>query len=173
VGGRRRVDEARFDDFFLFEYPRIVAALTLVTGDGDVARDAVDEACVRAWERLRRGREIDSLGAWVRVVALNVARGRFRRRRSEALARERLASLAAPAGAYDRERALDTRRALASLPRRQREVVVLHYFLDLPVADIATQLDVSEGTVKTSLHRARAALARVLGDSDEVLDEIS
>jgi RNA polymerase sigma-70 factor, ECF subfamily len=60
------------------------------------------------------------------------------------------------------------------LPRRQREVVVLHYFLDLAVDDIAAQLNVTSGTVKTSLHRARAALATVLGDTnDEVLDGIS
>lgn len=48
--------------------------------------------------------------------------------------------------------------ALAALPRRQREVAVLHYYLDLSVADVARSLQVSEGTVKTCLHRARASL---------------
>jgi RNA polymerase sigma-70 factor (ECF subfamily) len=64
-------------------------------------------------------------------------------------------------------------RALAELPRRQREVVVLHYFVDLSIDDIATQLDIASGTVKTSLHRARAALAVALGDTNnEVFDGI-
>jgi RNA polymerase sigma-70 factor (ECF subfamily) len=170
------VDESRFDDFFLFEYPRLVGALGLVTGDHDVATDAVDEACARAWERLRRGKEIESVAAWARVVALKVARGRFRRRATEQRARERLATLATAATATPNgtEAGLDTRRALADLPRRQREVVVLHYFLDLSVDDIAAQLGVANGTVKTSLHRARAALAGVLRDNnDEVRDGIT
>jgi RNA polymerase sigma-70 factor (ECF subfamily) len=163
------VDAPAFDDFFLFHYGRLVAALTLVTGDRDVASDAVDEACARAWDRHRRGKEIQSLPAWVRVVALNVARGRFRRQKHERRARERLVQLAT-AGERDVEAAIDARLALARLPRRQREVVVLHYFLDLSVADIASELDIAEGTVKTSLHRARATLAQVLGDrNDEVL----
>jgi RNA polymerase sigma-70 factor (ECF subfamily) len=166
------VDESRFDDFFLFEYPRLVGALGLVTGDRAVAADAVDEACARAWEHLRRGKEIDSLPAWVRVVALNVARGRFRRHVNERRACAALAALPRPETGRDADLAIDTRRALARLPRRQREIVVFYYFLDLSVDDIAVQLDVSSGTVKTSLHRARATLAEVLGDSDEVLDEI-
>jgi DNA-directed RNA polymerase specialized sigma24 family protein len=43
----------RFDDFYVFDYPRLVSALRLITGDADTAREAVDEARVRAWERLR------------------------------------------------------------------------------------------------------------------------
>lgn len=44
--------DRRFDDFYVFDYPKLVSALRLVTGDDDAARDAVDEACARAWERL-------------------------------------------------------------------------------------------------------------------------
>ena len=167
-------DDSPFDDFFVFEYPRLVAALALVTGDRDVATDAVDEACARAWEQVRRGTEIESLGAWIRVVALNVARGRFRRRVNERRARERLASFPARAADIDATAAVDVRRALAHLTARQREVVVLRYFLDLSVDDIATQLGIAGGTVKTTLHRARAALAAVLDDTNtEVRDGVS
>ena len=63
-----------------------------------------------------------------------------------------------------RTAALDVHRALATLPERQREVTVLFYFLDLPVGEIARELEVTEGTVKTSLHRARVSLAAVLGE---------
>jgi RNA polymerase sigma-70 factor (ECF subfamily) len=61
-------------------------------------------------------------------------------------------------------------RALAQLSRRQREVVVLYYLLDLPVAQVATELRMGEGTVKSMLSRARAALAEVLGTDREEVD---
>ncbi len=157
--------DRRFDDFYVFDYPKLISALRLVTGDDDAARDAVDEACARAWERLRRGREIDVLAAWVRVVAINGARGGLRRRAVERRARARLEARAIPAeaeslgGVAD---AMDVRAALAGLPRRQREIVVLFYFLDKSVATIARELNVAEGTVKAALHRARALLAELL-----------
>ena len=169
------MDDGRFDRFYEDDYPRLVGALTLVTGDAERARDAVDEAVARAWERLRRGRGIDELGAWVRVVALNVARGRFRRAQTEARVRARLflaidASDISSAGA-----AIDVQRALMELPRRQREITVSRYFLDLSVAEIATELHIAEGTVKSALHSARTTLANLLGDHDdeEVTDGIA
>ena len=61
-------------------------------------------------------------------------------------------------------------RALATLPRREREVTVLRYHLDLDVAAIAETLAVSEGTVKTLLHRARRHLAAALGEPDEEME---
>jgi RNA polymerase sigma-70 factor, ECF subfamily len=66
------------------------------------------------------------------------------------------------------ERRVDMERALAGLSHRQREVAVCHYFLDLDVAEISGVLRIPEGTVKSALYRARASLARALG---EVLEE--
>ena len=157
--------DRRFDDFYVFEYPKLVGAVRLITGDAETARDAVDEACARAWERLERGESIDVLGAWVRVVAVNVARGGIRRHGSERRALERLATMAkrtsqdATTGAGD---AIDIHRVLAQLPRRHREVIVLYYFLDQPVDAIAVELGIPTGTVKAALHRARSALAAQL-----------
>jgi RNA polymerase sigma-70 factor (ECF subfamily) len=90
------VTDDRFADFYAFDYQRLVAALRFVTGDQDLAQDAVDEACARAVERLGRGHEIEVLGAWIRVVARNVARGRLRRLKVELRARPRLAAAARP-----------------------------------------------------------------------------
>lgn len=128
----------------------------------------MQEALARAWERSERGEEIRSLGAWVTTSALNLARNSARRVRFEAVLRRRLRrSPHAPAPTGDR---IDLGRALAGLPGRQREVTVLHYYLDLDVRTIAVTLGVHEGTVKTSLHRARRALAAELGadETEEV-----
>lgn len=157
--------DRRFDDFYIFDYPRLVAAVRLITGSADTARDAVDEACARAYERIERGDDIEVLGAWIRVVAINVARGGLRKRASERRAVERLTANAErtstePFGAS--ETAIDVQRLLASLPRRQREVVVLHYLLDQPIAAIAGELHIAEGTVKAALNRARHALSDAL-----------
>ena len=155
----------RFDDFYVFGYPRLVAALAFVTGDGDLARESVDEACARAVERLGRGREIDVLEAWIRVVARNVALGRLRRVTSERRARRRLVATAiadAAESPTDTAAAVDVRAALQLLSRRQREVVVLHYFVGQSIDEIAEELGIPSGTVKSALHRARAALAETL-----------
>lgn len=163
----RGVTADRFDDFYLFSYPRLVAALTFVTGDEDLATDAVDEACARAFERLRRGHDIEVLEAWVRVVARNVARGRIRRLTSERRARRKLVASARVdevASPGDPAAAIDVRAALNGLSRRQREVVVMHYFLGESIDAIAEELGVPSGTVKSSLHRARVALAQTLTD---------
>ena len=164
----RHVIDERFEELYARDYSRLVAGLALVTGDRDRARDAVDEAIARAYERLRRGRSIDELGAWVRVVATNWARGRFRRAQGEARARARLATLAPRSereGQGAPGAAVDVQRALAALPRRQREITVLHYFVDLPIAEIAREFGIAEGTVKSALHSARATLARLLGET--------
>ncbi len=158
-----------FSAFYDEDYERVVSAVALVAGSRPVARDAVDEALARAWERTQRGRTIDSLAAWCTTVAFNVARRRFRRRAAERRAVELLGGQQVPTDSPERlvERSAiagEVRRALARLPRRQREVTVLHYFLERSVDEIARELGVHPGTVKTSLHRARAALAEELED---------
>jgi RNA polymerase sigma factor (sigma-70 family) len=62
---------------------------------------------------------------------------------------------------------VDVERALAELPRRQREATVLRYYLGMDVKEIATAMQIREGTAKTTLHRARLALSRRLGERDE------
>ena len=159
------MNEVELRDFLRERYPRLVGAVALVTGDLASAEDAVQEAIVRAWERSDRGMEIASLDRWVATVAMNLSRSRLRRLRVERLARPRLSEspgIEAPTG--DR---LDVVRALAALPRRQREVTVLRYYLDLSTADIATEMHTSEGTVKSQLSKARAHLADALALTDD------
>ena len=159
------MDEVELRNFLGEHYPRLVGAVALVTGDLASAEDAVQEAIVRAWERSERGDEIAALDRWVATVALNLSRSRLRRLRVERLARPKLAASPRLEGpSSDR---IDVVRALAALPRRQREVAVLRYFLDLSTADIAAEMRTSEGTVKSQLFKARAHLADALALHDD------
>lgn len=160
-----RVDEVAIREFLHTAYPRLVAAVALTSGSRPAAEDAVQEALLRAWERSEKGEEIDSLEGWVTTVALNLVRSGLRRMRSERRARARLhtPALGEPPTA-DR---IDVDRALAALPRRQREVAVLRYYLQLSTADAANVMRVSEGTVKSNLARARATLSERLGVIDD------
>ena len=163
--GSTSLDEAAVRAFLITDYPRIVAAVAMAAGSRASAEDAVAEALARAWERSERGETIESLSAWVTAAAVNLARSRLRRIRVEAEHRRKDRSgLDEPGPSGDR---VDVQRALAGLPRREREVTVLRYHLDLDVAGIASVLAVSEGTVKTLLFRARRRLAIALGEPDE------
>ena len=134
------------------------------------AEDAVQEALLRAWERSEKGEEIHSLEGWVTTVALNLVRSGLRRMRSERRARARLPAPALrESSTADR---IDVDRALATLPRRQREVAVLRYYLQMSTREVASALELDEGTVKSTLFRARAALGAALGidDNEEAND---
>jgi RNA polymerase sigma-70 factor (ECF subfamily) len=165
-----RVDEVALREFLHTSYPRLVAAVALACGSRPAAEDAVQEALLRAWERSEKGEEIESLEGWVTTAALNLARSALRRVRSERRARTRLgASAIGEPPTADR---IDVDRALSKLPRRQREVAVLRYYLQLDTREVASALQIDDGTVKSTLSRARAALAEALGidDSEEAND---
>ena len=139
----------------------------MITGSRAAAEDAVQEALARAWERSERGERIESLPAWVTRVAVNLSKSRMRRMRVEARHREISDHEVPDEGGSASDARIDVTRALADLPQRQREVTVLRYYLGLNVAEIADTLELHEGTVKTSLSRARAALAAALGEPVE------
>ena len=154
------LDDTTIREFLGDDYPRLVNAVALLTGDLPAAEDAVQEALVRAWIRSDRGDVIESLPAWVAVVAMNLTRSGWRRVTAERRARARLASVVADdSRSVDR---VDVQRALAGLPRRQRQIAVLRYFLQMDTREVADALGVSEGTVKNSLSKARDALAVTL-----------
>jgi RNA polymerase sigma factor (sigma-70 family) len=139
----------------------LASAVSLICGDPVLAEEAVQEALLKAWQKAKAGAEVDIWSSWVLTVALNHTRSHFRR-----LGRERAAlrSLAGQLEPLQREFAdqvassVDLVRAMSELTRREREVVALHYRLDMSVNEIAETLNVKEGTVKTLLHRARARL---------------
>ncbi len=161
-------DEEGLIRFVEGDYPTLVAALSLVCGDPQAAEDAVQEALAKAIMARRRGRQIESLSAWVRVVALNLLRNRWRSLRRERTALRQMSDSHRSGRSDDGSAvAMDLQLAIADLSHRQREAVALHYRLGLSVSETALAMGVANGTVKTLLSRARSALANALGGSDQ------
>ncbi len=148
-------------DLYAASYGRLVQVLTLVAGSRAEAEDVVQEAFVRLVPRWSKISTYDDPEAWVRSVAFRILSNRFRRARNAAAASRRASHVVQTSEVSGDS--VDIGRALAALPIDQREVVVLHHLLDLPIAEIATSLGVPAGTVKSRLSRARAALAPLLG----------
>jgi RNA polymerase sigma-70 factor (ECF subfamily) len=151
VGGMAEVADDGFERWYLREHPRVVAALTWVAGDPDVAVEGTDEAFARAYADWRRVGQMNSPGGWVYRVALNVVRRRMRRVALE----QRMSAPPAVAQVVDRE----IWTVVQQLPERQRVAVVLRYLLDLPEKEVATAMGVSRGTVASALAAARQRLA--------------
>lgn len=138
------------------DHERVVRVVTAVCGDRERAEDAVQESLVDVWGK---DRDVDDLARWVTVAAINRARSRWRSRSAEQRAFGRLAARRHPAASPEPSTFdADLARALDSLPLAQRQVVALHYLMDLSVADVGRYLGIAEGTVKTHLYRGRLAL---------------
>jgi RNA polymerase sigma-70 factor, ECF subfamily len=147
-------------------YRRLVLQLTGPCGDVSTAEEVVQEAFVRAIAHGAAFRRADSPEAWLRRVAVNLARSRWRRLRKYAGLMPRLAEpTTIPDLSPDH---LTLMSALERLPRAQREVIVMHHLADLPVHEVAAALGVPPGTVKARLSRGRAALAELRSESSEV-----
>lgn len=144
-----------FEDFYRNEYGRVFGALYVATGSADLAQDATQEAFQRALVRWRRlGEEQWAIG-WVVTTALNHSRRLARRAGREPATL--LTETSVGGGGPDGTR-VDLLRSVRSLPRRQREAIVLYYLLDLPIPAVATLMDQTEGSVKAHLAHARRKL---------------
>ena len=147
-------------DLYGASYARLVAVAGAVAGNRADAEEAVQEAFVRLIGKWSTVGAYEDPEAWLRRVALGILSNRRRKVRNglRALWRHgRAADDAGPSGD-----AVDVRRALAVLTESQRAVVVLHHYVGLSVAEIAAELRVPVGTVKSRLSRGHAALAPLL-----------
>ncbi|MFI1156981.1 SigE family RNA polymerase sigma factor [Streptomyces sioyaensis] len=158
------MNEREFDAFYSGSVGRLTGQLYAMTGDLAESQDVVQEAFARAWERRT---ELDAGGApeaWVRTVAWRLAVSRWRRVRA-ALTLVRRQGPPADVPPPDPTHVLLVE-ALRAIPEAQRRAIVLHHLCDLPVHEVAAETGRPVGTVKVHLRRGRAALARLLSDSE-------
>jgi RNA polymerase sigma-70 factor (ECF subfamily) len=148
---------------------RLTAVARLTLQNGPRAEDAVQEALIEAWRSIRGLRDPDRFEAWLHRLLLRACFEQVRHARRQRVVEIPLPALDGPtvAGA---ERDLlvhdELDRGLRHLQPDQRAVIVLTYYLDLPLAEVAQVLDVPIGTVKSRLNRALAALrARLDADA--------
>ena len=141
---------------------RLYGVSTLILRDSDRAQDAVQEALVSAWKDVRALRDPDAWDAWlhrITVWACYKAAKKERRRKEVEL---KVVPDPERTTASDSASALANRdlieRQLNDLPIDHRAVVVLRFYLDLPLDEVADILDIPVGTVKSRLHRALASL---------------
>lgn len=157
-------------EFCRREYPRLVGALSLYCGDPDVAEELAQEALIRAADRWPRVGEMAAPGAWVHRVGMNLCASWFRRKRAEWRANARVGAERTAAG-RDVASEVAVREELARLPRRQRRVVVLRYYLDLSVDDTGEALGLSATAVASLTHRALTRMrGQLLPAGEEAAD---
>lgn len=152
--------------FCVDAHPKLVAALAHHTGNRWLAEELAQEALIRACERWEREvSTLDSPIGWTFRVGVNLGRSYFRRIAAERRANVR--SLGRIAHVADHDDAMTVRAALAELPARQREVVLLRFFLGLSSAEAGAVLGASAGAVRVLTHRAVQALRGLLDLSPE------
>jgi RNA polymerase sigma factor (sigma-70 family) len=158
--GAADADADAFAWFFRAEFPAVLKTVWLVVHDRGRAEEITQDAFVQLllhWPKVARYQRPD---AWVRRVAIRMAVRALRRAAlGRALERE-LETPALPAPVD-----VDLVAAVRRLPAAQRAAVVLFYYEDRPVAEIAQILGCAEATAKVHLHKARRRLAELLGEA--------
>lgn len=159
-----RLDRPAFESFFAAEFSSVALVAGVTAGDSSRGEDLAQEAFVRASKRWELISTYDQPGMWVRRVAINLALNRRRRRATETRTL-RLVAEPEPTELESRAGDAEVWAAIEQLSSRRRAVVVLHYFEDRPVAEIAEILAISVSATTSHLHQARQALAATLNSS--------
>jgi len=155
-----------YETVFRAEHDAIVRTAYLVTGDRETAREVAQDAFAELHRHWRTVRGYDKPGAWLRRVAIRRA-VRVRQARSRRPEADLPADVPAPAAP---EVDAELLASLRQLSPAQRAAIVLHYFEDRPVSDVADLLGCKPATASVHLHRARVRLAELLGERDEEVD---
>jgi RNA polymerase sigma-70 factor (ECF subfamily) len=176
VDQRDLVDRAKRGDHDAFAVlvgsaiTRLDAAARLILRDPELARDAVQEGFLRAWRNLPALRDPDRFDAWLHRLVIHSCIDVMRRRRRRPI-EVALNPIDGPStgdiatGVADREQ-LDL--ALRRLDPEWRAVVVLYYYLGMPLPDVAASLGIPLGTAKSRLHRSLAAMRVTIGAEEMV-----
>jgi len=154
-------------DLFRSDYRRLVGLASLLVGDRHTAGDVVQDAFAGLYRRWAALRDPEAAVAYLNRAVVNASRNEMRRGRSAVARQLRLVpvseSLVSAEGAAIAHEESDLLwQAICALPRRQRQVVVMRYYLDASEAEIAASLGISRGSVKKAASRALATLGAAL-----------
>lgn len=157
--------EADYTAFFRAEFPAVLRTLTLILRDAGRAEELTQDAFVQLLRNWPKVSGYEQPPAWVRRVAIRLAmRSERRRRLISIVTLEGLSLAAAPAAGR-----IDLSSAIGRLSGAQRAAIVLHYFEDRPVAQVAAILGCAEPTARVHLHRGRNRLRELLGEGRDEL----
>ena len=156
----QRGETAAFEQLYRRHAGRLMPILwRLAGGDRPLAEDWLQEAFVQAWNKLGQLREAGAFGGWLRTLAVNIALAEKRRGRLATVDAE--VDPGAPEPPWPAAD-LDLERAIAALPERARQVLVLFHLSNMGHAEIAESMGIDPGTSKAQLHRARTLLKEKL-----------
>ena len=176
-----RGDHQAFEALVRSESPRLFRMIARIVHDEDEAESILQETFLQAYKRLHTFRRESKLTTWLYAIGLNLARASLRKRkRYETMEEDQLERLQ-PSFRYgmytERAEAWNPQRvaeraerrrlvhdAIDRLPEDYRVVVTLRDLNELPTADVAQMLGISEGAVRVRLHRARQALRKLLDE---------
>jgi len=175
VARSRDGDMAAFERLYHATRPRLHHAVVHMVGSSEEAREIVQKAFVKAWERLPDLQEDAAFAGWIRRIAVNLVRDFWRAKKPEDEIAGDDEDGALADGSPDPSEIVNSaleaerlRAAVLELPLVFREVVVLHYLDGSPVDEVARALEVPRGTVLSRLARARSRLRLQLAPSREV-----
>jgi RNA polymerase sigma-70 factor (ECF subfamily) len=169
----RQGDQVAFTALLDAALGRLDGAARLIVRDPDLARDAVQDACIRAWRDLPGLRDPDRFDGWLHRLTVNACLDQLRRRRRRPIEVEitpiDVPATQDPTGTMADRMALEA--ALARLSPNHRAVVVMHYYLGMPLPEVAASLRIPNGTAKSRLHHALAALRVQVANDDATADD--
>jgi RNA polymerase sigma-70 factor (ECF subfamily) len=171
---RQVVERARSGDHEAFaelaraSRDRLYAVATLILRDRDRAQDAVQEALIAAWKDVRALRDPDAWDAWLNRLTVRACYRLARKERRRIDVELHSLSDTSPAQTFDPSASIADHdrleREIGRLPIDQRTVLVLHFYLDLPLTQAADILDIPVGTAKSRLHYGLTALRASMRD---------
>jgi RNA polymerase sigma-70 factor (ECF subfamily) len=156
---------AGYSAFFEREFPRVLRTVYLIARDLGRAEELSQEAFIQLFTHWKKVSTYERPEAWVRRVAIRLASRHARRERMRSILERQ-----AVEPAYDAEAPVDLFTALRLLSVNQRAAIVLHYYEDRPLEEVAEILDCSQNTVKSHLHRGRTSLRSLLMDQSRGRD---
>ncbi len=163
-----RLEQEQFHQLFTQHYRRIYSIVFHILRRRESAEDITQEAFVKAFQNLHQLKDPDKFGAWLAVIASNLARNHWRREKRMLLPGDVERSTGDgnrddPENEVFRNLEIErVRKVLRTLPPEQYQVIVLQYYYDLKIKEIAGLLKIKVGTVKSRLFRARQSLSSCL-----------